>query len=255
MIAGFLAAYMSTIGTHLNLGASYLTNDIYRRFINQAASDAHYVWVSRLATIVVMGLAVVGAYANDSVGGAWIYLYNLTAGVGLVMILRWYWWRVNAWSEISALCASALVSNALIFFHAFNDANANAEVLLVTVPVTTIVWIAVTFLTQPETEATLVRFYERVRPSAFGWRPIARLARDEPGVEPLSVNAIDWVAGCGLVYGTLFGIGKLVLGDAVPGTFALAVAAACGAVIAVNLTRAERASRLAAAQIVAGSGS
>jgi Na+/proline symporter len=255
MIAGFLAAYMSTIGTHLNLGASYLTNDIYRRFVNQTASDAHYVWVSRLATLVVMCLAVVGAYANDSVGGAWIYLYNLTAGVGLVMILRWYWWRVNAWSEISALCASAIVSNALILFHTFKDANANAEILLVTVPVTTIVWIAVTLLTQPETEATLVRFYERVRPSAFGWRRIARIARAEPGVEPLSVNAIDWVAGCGLVYGTLFGIGKLVLGDLAPGALALAIAIACGAVIAVNLTRAERASRRAAAQVAAGSGS
>jgi Na+/proline symporter len=255
MIAGFLAAYMSTIGTHLNLGASYLTNDIYRRFINRAASDAHYVWVSRAATLIVMGLAVVGAYANDSVGGAWVYLYNLTAGVGLVMILRWYWWRVNAWSEISALCASALVSNALILFHAFNDANANAEILLVTVPVTTLVWIGVTLLTQPETEETLVRFYERVRPSALGWKPIARLARVEPGVEPLSVNAIDWVAGCGLVYGSLFGIGKLVLGDVLPGAFALTIAAGCGAVIAVNLTRAERASRRAAAQIVAGSGS
>jgi Na+/proline symporter len=253
MIAGFLAAYMSTIGTHLNLGASYLTNDIYRRFINGNATDKHYVLVSRLATLIVMALAVVGAYANNSVGGAWVYLYNLTAGVGLVMILRWYWWRVNAWSEISALCASALISNALLYFHVFSDANANAEVLLVTVPLTTLVWIVVTYLTQPEEQATLVRFYERVRPSAFGWGPIARLARVAPGVEPLAVNAIDWVAGCGLVYGALFSIGKFVLGDVVPGAVALAVAIGCGSVIAVNLTRAERASR--AAQVVAGSGS
>ncbi|MBD5633590.1 MAG: Na+:solute symporter [Candidatus Eremiobacteraeota bacterium] len=100
MIAGFLSAYMSTMGTHLNLGASYLTNDIYRRFIRRDATERHYVWVSRAATLVVMVLAIVGAYGNDSVGGAYIYLYNLTAGVGLVMILRWYWWRVNAWSEI-----------------------------------------------------------------------------------------------------------------------------------------------------------
>jgi Na+/proline symporter len=255
MIAGFLAAYMSTIGTHLNLGASYLTNDIYRRFINTSATDAHYMLVSRLATVVVMLLAVVGAYANNSVGGAWVYLFNLTAGVGLVMILRWYWWRVNAWSEISALCASALVSNALLFFHVFNDANANAETLLVTVPVTTLVWLGVTYLTPPEAETTLVRFYERVRPSALGWRPIARRARHEPGVEPLGVNAIDWVAGCGLVYGALFGIGKLVLGDLEPGLLALALAAVCAAIIAVNVTRAERASRRAVAQVPAGSGS
>ncbi|MBD5654187.1 MAG: Na+:solute symporter [Candidatus Eremiobacteraeota bacterium] len=246
MIAGFLSAYMSTMGTHLNLGASYLTNDIYRRFLRPQASEAHYVWVSRLATLVVMVLAIVGAYGNNSVGGAYIYLYNLTAGVGLVMILRWYWWRVNAWSEISALAASAVVSNALLFFNVFKDPNATAEVLLVTVPITTIVWIGVTLLTKPEPEATLVRFYERVRPSAFGWRSVARAARAAPGVEPLGVNIIDWFAGCGLVYGALFGIGKVVLGNVGAGCGYLAVAAACGAVIAVNVTRTARAAQRAA---------
>ncbi len=246
MLAGFLAAYMSTIGTHLNLGASYLTNDIYRRFIKPSATEAHYVWVSRVATLIVMGLAVVGAYANQSVGGAWIYLFNLTAGVGLVMILRWYWWRVNAWSEIAALAASAIASNLLIAFHTFKDTdpNMNAEILLVTVPVTTIVWLAVTFATKPESDETLVRFYERVRPSAFGWSRIAHMAKPEPGVEPLGVNAIDWVAGCGLVYGSLFGIGKIVLGDVASGSVALGLAAVCGAIIGYNVTRAERASHV-----------
>jgi Na+/proline symporter len=241
MIAGFLSAYMSTMGTHLNLGASYLTNDIYRRFLRPNASEHHYVTVSRYATIVVMALAIVGAYGNNSVGGAYIYLYNLTAGVGLVMILRWYWWRVNAWSEISALVASAVVSNVLTVTHVFSDANANAEILLVTVPITTAVWIAVTFLTKPEPEATLVRFYERVRPSRFGWRAVARAATVAPGAEPLGINAIDWIAGCGLVYGTLFGIGKLVLGDGGEAALYLLLAAVCGAIIAVNVTRAERA--------------
>jgi Na+/proline symporter len=246
MIAGFLSAYMSTMGTHLNLGASYLTNDIYRRFIRPDASEHHYVWISRAATVVVMGLAIIGAYSNNSVGGAYVYLYNLTAGVGLVMILRWYWWRVNAWSEISALVASAVVSNALIVAHTFTDANATAEILLVTVPVTTVVWLGVTFATKPEPEATLVRFYERVRPSRFGWQAVARAAVVAPGAEPLGVNAIDWVAGCGLVYGALFGIGKLVLGSPLEGGLYLALAAGCGAVIAYNVTRAERAAHPAA---------
>ncbi len=252
MIAGFLAAYMSTIGTHLNLGASYLTNDIYRRFVKPGASEAHYVWISRAATIVVMLLAVVGAYANQSVGGAWVYLFNLTAGVGLVMILRWYWWRVNAWSEIAALCASAIVSNALILGHAFSGPSADQQVLLVTVPITTVVWLATTYLTKPESEATLVRFYERVRPSALGWKPVARIARAAPGAEGLGVNAIDWVAGCGLVYGSLFGIGKLVLGDSSRGALALSLAALCGAVIWYNVARQngrERRASLAAAQV------
>ena len=237
MIAGFLSAYMSTMGTHLNLGASYLTNDIYRRFVRRDASETHYVWISRLATLVVMVLAILGANLNNSVSGAYVYLYNLTAGVGLVMILRWYWWRVNAWSEISALAASALVSNLLLVLHVFNDANASAEVLLVTVPVTTCVWLAVTFFTQPETEATLVRFYERVRPSAAGWGRIATIARPAPGVERLGVNILDWLAGCGLVYGALFGIGKIVLGEAARGSLMLAFAACCGAVIWYNVAR------------------
>ncbi len=243
MIAGFLSAYMSTMGTHLNLGASYLTNDIYRRFIKPTASEAHYVWVSRVATLIVMALAILGANLNNSVSGAYVYLYNLTAGIGLVMILRWYWWRVNAWSEISALAASAIVSNLLLVLHVFNDANASAEVLLVTVPVTTIVWLAVTFFTQPESEATLVRFYERVRPSAFGWRRVAAIARPAPGVESLGVNIVDWIAGCGLVYGALFGIGKLVLGDTSRGALSLSLAAICGAVIWYNVARVERSDR------------
>ncbi|GAC1567920.1 MAG: Na+:solute symporter [Vulcanimicrobiaceae bacterium] len=247
MIAGFLSAYMSTMGTHLNLGASYLTNDIYRRFVKPEASDAHYVGVSRIATLVVMALAIGGAFANQSVGDSYIYLYNLTAGVGLVMILRWYWWRVNAWSEISALVASAVVSNVLLLFNVFADANKTAEVLLVTVPVTTLVWIAVTFATPAESEATLVRFYERVRPSAFGWRRIASVARVAPGVEPLGINIVDWFAGCGLVYGALFGIGKIVLGALGAGFGYLALAAACGALIAYNVTRTERATRRASA--------
>jgi Na+/proline symporter len=237
MIAGFLAAYMSTIGTHLNLGASYLTNDLYRRFIRPQASDSHYVLASRIATVVVMAFAILGAFMMTSVGDAWKYLFNLTAGVGLVMILRWYWWRVNAWSEISALIASMLVSNALLYFKVFKDANATAETLLVTVPITTAIWFAVTFLTQPETEATLLRFYERVRPSALGWKPIAKLAAPAPGVESLGLNALDWLAGCGLVYGALFGIGKVIFGDLVTGIAYLAGALLCGALIAYNVNR------------------
>ena len=243
MIAGFLSAYMSTMGTHLNLGASYLTNDIYRRFLKPQASEAHYVGVSRIATLIVMVLAIAGAYANNSVGDSYKYLYNLTAGVGLVMILRWYWWRVNAWSEISALCASAVVSNLLIVLNVFKDPNATAEVLLVTVPVTTVVWITVTFLTKPESAETLVRFYERVRPSAFGWKAVARSAQVAPGVEPLGVNLIDWIAGCGLVYGALFGIGKLILGNLTAACVYLGIATVCAATIAYNVTRAERANR------------
>ena len=239
MMAGFLAAYMSTMGTHLNLGASYLTNDLYRRFLAPKESEKHYVLISRLATLLVMALAMVGAYAMNSVGDAWKYLFNLTAGVGLVMILRWYWWRVNAWSEIAALSTSALVSNAILALRVFpaSDPDALAKTLLVTVPVTTLVWIVVTLCTRPEQEETLVRFYERVRPHATGWRPIAAIARTPGEIEPLGVSLIDWIAGCGLVYGTLFGIGKLVLAEPVAASGWLALAVVCATIIFINVRR------------------
>ncbi len=236
MMAGFLAAYMSTIGTQLNLGASYLTNDLYRRFVRRQESEHHYVVASRWMTIVAMVLAAIVTLFMTSVGEAWKYMLTLTAGVGLVMILRWYWWRVNAWSEIAALLASAFVGS-LCYAPAIvagDDPNATAKRLLITVVVTTIVWIAVTFLTKPESHATLARFYERVRPGGAGWAPVARGAAGRPE-DRLGIALIDWVAGLGLVYGTLFGIGRLVLGDTGQGVAWCALAAVCGAVIARTL--------------------
>jgi len=236
MMAGFLAAYMSTIGTQLNLGASYLTNDLYRRFVRPQASEAHYVVVSRWMTVVALLLAALVTLVMSSVGEAWKYMLTLTAGVGLVMILRWYWWRINAWSEIAALAASALVGSWCYVSGvvAGDDPNATAKRLLITVVATTLIWLAVTLLTKPESEATLMRFYARVRPAGGGWAPIARLV---PGgsTDKLGVALIDWVAGLGLVYGTLFGIGRLVLGDVVQGVEWCVLAAVCGAVIARTL--------------------
>jgi solute:Na+ symporter, SSS family len=233
MMAGFLAAYMSTIGTHLNLGASYMINDIYRRFIRKDANEMHYVWVSRAMTLVAMLLAAIVTGFMDSISGAWQFLLTFSAGVGLVMILRWYWWRVNAWSEISALCTSAIVATALKLANVFpqSDPNAVAKSLLVTVVATTVVWIVVTLATGPEPEATLLRFFERVRPNASGWGPIASQAAAASIPDRLGLSVLDWFAGCGLVYGMLFGIGKLVLGDIPSGVAFVALAAACLVVI------------------------
>lgn len=260
MLAGFLAAYMSTIGTHLNLGASYLTNDLYRRFIRKDASERHYVRFSRLATLLVMVLAFGAAFAMTSVGDAWKYLFNLTAGVGLVMILRWYWWRVNAWSEIAALATSAVVSNAILWLSLLpaplhvalgplqfslrgfpaSDPNAQAETLLWTVPVTTAVWILVTMLTRPEPQERLVEFYRRVRPAGAGWRNVARAAGPVEPSEGLGIDVLDWIAGCGLVYGALFGIGKLVLGSVAVGLGYCAIALLCFAFILRSVNRPRR---------------
>jgi len=238
MLAGFLAAYMSTIGTQLNLGASYLTNDLYRRFIRTDASPRHYLAISRVMTGVVLVLAAAVTPLMHSVGDAWKYMLTMTAGVGLVMILRWYWWRVSAWSEIAALAISALVGSGLYVFDVIpgDDPNATAKRLLITVAVTTVGWLAVTFATRPESDAVLLRFFERVRPNGFGWRRIAGQA--SPGAsDSLGIALIDWIAGMGLVFGTLFAIGKFVLADAAAGSAYAVLALVCGAVIARNLNR------------------
>ena len=237
MMAGFLAAYMSTIGTQLNLGASYFTNDLYRRFVNGHGSDAHYVNVSRVMTIVAVILAAIVTQFMSSVGDAWKYMLTLTAGVGLVMILRWYWWRMSAWSEIAALAASAIVGTSLYLFNVVpgDDSNATAKRMLITVLATTVVWIVVTLVTKPESEETLVRFFERVRPNDFGWKPIARIARPSNVQDSLGLALIDWIAALGLVYGTLFGIGKLILGETTLAIVWLGLALACLTIILRNL--------------------
>jgi Na+/proline symporter len=238
MLAGFLAAYMSTIGTQLNLGASYLTNDLYRRFVRPAASERHYLTVSRVMTGVVLVLAAAITPLMHSVGDAWKYMLTMTAGVGLVMILRWYWWRISAWSEIAALAISAVVGSGLYVFNAIpgDDPNATAKRLLITVAVTTAGWLAVTFATRPESDGVLVRFFERVRPNALGWKRIAGLAA--PGqADSLGIALVDWIAGMGLVFGTLFAIGKFVLAEPAAGSGYAVLALVCGAVIARNLNR------------------
>ncbi|HEV8022224.1 MAG TPA: FecR domain-containing protein [Candidatus Lustribacter sp.] len=237
MLAGFAAAYMSTIGTQLNLGASYLTNDLYRRFIRPVASEHHYVAVSRVMTVVCLILAAAITPLMHSVGDAWKYMLTMTAGVGLVMILRWYWWRISAWSEISALAISAVVGSGLYLFNvvAGDDPNATAKRLLITVVLTTVGWMAVTFATQPETDATLVRFFDRVRPDDFGWKRIARLVPPAARGESLGLALVDWLAGLGLVFGTLFAIGDFVLAEPVPGTAFAILALLCGALILRHL--------------------
>jgi Na+/proline symporter len=162
LLAGFAAAYMSTIATHLNWGASYLVNDVYRRFMRPDRDEKHYVSVARLATVTLFVLSILVTSQLESIEGAWKFLIALGAGTGLVLILRWYWWRVSAWSEISAMVASFIAS--MIAYqvipprYAAGDPRADSMVLLATVAVTTVVWVTVTLLTKPESEATLERF-------------------------------------------------------------------------------------------------
>jgi len=175
----------------------------------------------------------------DSIGGAWKYLIATGAGTGAVYILRWYWWRINAWSEVSAMLCAAATSFALQKFFGFDsdDPVAFAHMIMITVGVTTAVWLAATFLTAPETDATLLRFYRKVRPSPAGWKPVAKLAPEVPVSHDLGWNLLDWLCGCVLIYGSLFGIGKIILGETALGLGMLAVAAVAGCVIYWDLSR------------------
>ena len=239
MVAAFAAAFMSTVGTQLNWGASYLVNDFYRRFLRGNETERHYVNASQVATVLLTVISAIVTHYMDSIAGAWKLLIVTGAGTGTVLILRWYWWRINAWSEVSAMAAAFVVSVTLqTAFHLDSDDPVQfAYLILITVAITTVVWLAVTFATAPESDATLLGFYRKVRPSPAGWRPIQRLAPGVPVSHDLGWNLADWLSGCALVYGALFGIGKIILNDPATGAFFLAIAAAAGAFIYWDLNR------------------
>jgi solute:Na+ symporter, SSS family len=239
MLAAFAAAYMSTIATQLNWGASYVVNDFYRRFVRKQADDSHYVWVSRWTTVLLTVLSAVVTFYLGSISGAWKMLLATGAGTGSVLLLRWYWWRINAWSEISAMIAAAVTSLALQMAWGMDTDKPIdfAWIMILTVSITTVVWLAVTFLTRPERKDTLVSFYRRVRPSRAGWRPVSEMAPEVVNSGGGWSDALDWICGCTLIYGALFGVGKLLLGDIGLGFGLLAMGAAGGAVIWFDLSR------------------
>jgi len=291
MMAGFAAAYMSTVATQLNWGASYLVNDFYRRFVIPAAAhetskgrssrvsigaailglvcivaglfvfrrtsvvyggvasliaalvwvvaarttergapgERHYVTISRWATVFLFLASTVVTAHLSSVEGAWKLLLAIGAGTGLVFILRWYWWRINAWSEISAMIASFVISlimmRTVALRFAPGDPNADAVVMLVTVAISTAVWLTVTFVTAPEKDAVLDSFYNRVRPGGPGWARVSdRLGYGREQIPGGALAWTNWVAGIVAVYASLFGIGKIVFGELTPGLVMLVIA-------------------------------
>jgi solute:Na+ symporter, SSS family len=236
MVVGFAAAYMSTMATQLNWGASYLVNDFYRRFLRKNESEKHYVNVSRAATVLLFLLSILVTWRIQTIERAWTFLLAIGAGTGLVLILRWYWWRINAWSEISAMVTSFVVSVTAMQFVPRTFAgtpNADAWVMIVTVAVSTVVWVTVTFVTQPEPDSVLDAFYRRVRPGGPGWQTVsARLGFGREAIPGGALAWTNWIAGVVAVYATLFGIGKLVFGELTSGLVFVVVAAAAFAWIA-----------------------
>jgi solute:Na+ symporter, SSS family len=244
LLAAFAAAYMSTISTHLNWGASYLVNDVYLRFLKPNASARAQVVASRVATAVLMVCSLIVMSFLSSVEQGWKLLIGLGAGTGLVFILRWYWWRVNAWSEISAMVAS-FITSVILASSGYNlsdpASSSYAKTMLITVFVTTVVWLSVTFLTQPESAATLDRFYRQVRPGGPGWRLVSRrLGFGDDPIPGGALSWVNWVAGIAAVYCAVFSVGAFLTRSAWSGVVYGGVAIAAFALIMRNLQADER---------------
>ena len=230
LIVSFLAAFMSTIDTHLNWGASYLINDIYKRFFKPNESEKHYVFIGKIITVVLMILAAFTALKMQSISKAWEFIFSMGAGIGLVLILRWFWWRINAWSEITALATSIIITITLELIAWSQTISAGetyslfgaAPVLLgitlqvhhklmIIVPCAIIAWVSVTFMTRPEPSDQLKIFYERVQPGGW-WAPITK--DFEHTAQPVSKGIIvQWIAGIMMIYGFTFGIGNLIFNN------------------------------------------
>jgi len=230
VVASLAAAYMSTISTHLNWGASYVVDDVYRRFLAPGRDERHYVRVGRWATLALVVLASVVSLWLESALQAFQILLQIGAGTGLVFLLRWYWWRVNAWSEIAAMVVSFLVAAWLQLGYPWLGLERPdpSVALVLGVVVTTTAWIAVTVLTPPTERATLQAFYDRVRPLGRGWGA-AGIEVATPAGESLAAGALAWFLACTVVYGTLFATGYFLYGSLLVGSACAAAAIASGA--------------------------
>lgn len=224
MIAGMLAAYVSTIVTHLNWGASYLVHDFWRRFVRTHADERYYVRVGRVVTVFLMLAASGLTFALDTAQQAFQLLLSIGAGTGLLYLLRWFWWRVNAWCEIVAMATSFLVAFAFFVAQKQGAVIPSYVVLLSTVATTSAAWLLAAFLAPAEPRETLLAFYRRIRPAGPGWASIRAEARVAPSTDSMSQAFLAWTLGCLAVYGVLFGTGSWLFGHVTIAAFWTAVA-------------------------------
>lgn len=234
LLAAFLAAYMSTIATHLNWGTSYFVNDFYKRFIKKDGSEKSYVTVSRIMTIVFMVLSILVTTQMKSISGVWSFVIECGAGLGLVLILRWFWWRVNAVAEIAATVTPFIVYGVL-FFGDFGIKF--PQTLYIIVPITTVVWIIAMYLTKPVEQSKLESFYRQVHPGGIGWKKISNKMKDVTPDTGYFFLFVDWACGIVLVYMFLFGMGKILFHDYLMGFVFILIGLAAAGVIFWDLNR------------------
>ncbi len=224
MVGGLIAANSSTILTHLNWGASYLVHDFYRRFLHRAGTERHYVWAGRITTVLLFLLSSGTVYLLESAKDTFDIILQIGAGTGLLYLLRWFWWRINAWCEVVAMLSSFAVSATLLLLKRHGQFDLGTHyALLLTVAITTVCWVAAAFLTPGTDEKVLTDFYRKVRPFGPGWNriraladraPAATLAASVPGTtrENIPLALLGWISGCTLIWSALFTVGTFLYG-------------------------------------------
>jgi len=239
MVAAMLAAFMSTIDTQLNWGTSYLINDLYHPFIRQHASGRHYVAVSRISMLLLTLIFLIVTSQLRSILGVYKYLGVLTSGLGTVMIIRWFWWRVNPWSEISALLSAFVVGNLLEFtLPSIPGRDLFAVRVLITVTTVTVVWVVVTFLTSKEPGRQTCEFFRRMRIAGPGWKKISQITGVMQKKGELKTAFLLWFTCTVFFYSTLLAIGKLIFTQWLWAAAYLSLAALSGWIMRNNFSRA-----------------
>jgi hypothetical protein len=232
LMAAFLAAYMSTLASQTVWGTSYIINDLFRPYIKPGADEKYYVKVSRITTFLLIFLSLIVTTQFTRISDAWKFILACSGGIGLVLIFRWFWWRINAWSEISAMLAPYVI------YPFLKARGMNYETILMIIVVwSTVVWVVVTLLTKPTSPDQLKAFYIRVHPGGRGWRKIAGELPDIQSDRGFTYLFINWFAGCCMVLSLLFGLGRLIFDPFWSSVPYLLVGLACAAIIYLNMKK------------------
>lgn len=239
LLVAFFAAYMSTLSTQLNWGASYLINDVYKRFIKRPeefattnASEKHYVVISRIITIVLMVVSLAVTTQMQTISGVWSFLIECGAGLGLVLILRWYWWRINAWSEIVATIAPFIgyAISRYVFHLEFPDS------FFITVGFTTISWLLATYMTEPTDDEKLKSFYRRIHPGGW-WEPIRIATGMKKSDQQVGKLVVCWLSAVAMTYSILFLTGSLIFHEWMNALTYAGIALASWVLLRIFITR------------------
>jgi len=225
MVVSMFSAYMSTIDTHMNWGASYIVNDFYQPFISNKKTTRHYILTSRILTCTIMFAAMIVAAKLPGILETYKYISVIFGGIATVMIAQWYWWRVNPWSEISAIVSSLVIGNlTLLIFPNSNGQDLYAVRLVITVLLVFVTWITVTFLTSPKMpDKHLIDFYSKMKIPGPGWKKVREFAGIEVQKSELFFNFIGWISCCVFIYLLTLGIGKLLFHEFIAGFTCLAL--------------------------------